>query len=301
MNAKDSKEKVAWVSGAIVPAVHALSVADRGFTLGDSVFETVLVKDGVPLFWPQHVSRLMVGLRALKMQVDFDFRDVKAIAKIIKILISRNNLSSDYYAMRVTVSRGCGGRGLQVLPDMIPTIAITLAAYQPIAHGAVHSIVYDEVRRASTKLTTFKHSGSYGVNVLARIAADERGADDAILLNPEGDITGLTAANLFAILPDGTTLTPRIEDGALPGVVRNILVGDLEEVVAAPFNLSLLHDALLFATNCLMGIRKIKIVSDIAGENSCSTAQVSIISRLEAHYERAVICSFDATREGLLG
>ncbi len=100
---------------------------------------------------------------------------------------------------------------------------------------------------------------SYLDNVLARREAEARGADDALLLNTNGDVACASAANLFLLL-DGALVTPSVGSGALPGILRGLVAAELAprvglEVVeraVRPEELRAAEEGLL--TNALLGV-----------------------------------------------
>jgi branched-chain amino acid aminotransferase len=93
--------------------------------------------------------------------------------------------------------------------------------------GPARVVIAREVRRnAHSPLARIK-ALSYLDNILARLEAQERGADDALLLNTEGRLAESTIANLFVVLANGTIVTPPVTEGALPGVRRATLLAEL--------------------------------------------------------------------------
>lgn len=204
-----------WLNGQLTEAGQArVAASDRGFTLGDGLFETICVEGGVPLRLDAHWRRLNEGARLLRLTVPLDRA---ALAAAIADVLAANGLADA--VLRLTISRGPGPRGLLPPVPCTPTIVLT-AGPPPPALGAARVVVAESVRRnAHSPLARIK-ALSYLDNVLARLEAEERGADDALLLNTEGRLAETTIANLFVVAADGTVLTPPVADGALPGVRR---------------------------------------------------------------------------------
>jgi branched-subunit amino acid aminotransferase/4-amino-4-deoxychorismate lyase len=99
---------------------------------------------------------------------------------------------------------------------------------------------------------------SYADNVLARLEARRRGADDAVLLNTAGEVCCASAANLF-VVKGGTLVTPSVESGALPGITRRCLLGlaaarglTVREASVLPEDLWAADEA--FITNTVIGV-----------------------------------------------
>lgn len=235
-----------WFGGQVVAAeqVH-VAVTDRGFTLGDGLFETIKVQNGVPLRLDAHWRRLEEGARLLRLTLPLD-RDAAAAA--IADVLAANSLTDA--ALRLTVSRGPGQRGLLPPIPCSPTVVLT-AGPQPPALGPARVVVVESVRRNPFSPLARVKALSYLDNVLARLEAEERGADDALLLNTEGRLAETTIANLFVVAGDGAVLTPPVAEGALPGVRRAELI-TLLGAVERPLSLDDLYSAReAFLTNAL--------------------------------------------------
>lgn len=234
------------LNGRLMPAEQArVTVGDRGFTLGDGLFETILVKNGMPLRLGAHWRRLEDGAGLLRLPLPLTRAGAEAA---MTELLQANDLQDA--ALRLTISRGPGQRGLLPPHPCVPTVAITAGPLPPVP-GPARLVVADSVRRNLHSPLARIKALSYLDNVLARMEAEERGADDALLLNTEGRVAETTIANLFVVLADGTLATPLVTEGALPGVRRGEL---LEKLGAAerPVELAeLLAAREAFLTNAL--------------------------------------------------
>lgn len=244
------------LNGRLVAAEQAqVAVSDRGFTLGDGLFETIKVLGGVPLRLDGHWRRLSEGAALLRLPLPLD-RDGAAAA--IAEVLRANGLGDA--TLRLTVSRGPGQRGLLPPTPCTPTVVLSAGPLPP-ALGPARVVVAESVRRNPHSPLARVKALSYLDNVLARLEAEERGADDALLLNTEGRLAETTIANIFAVLADGTLATPPVAEGALPGVRRAELV---ERLGAAerPLALDDLKGAReAFLTNAL-SIRPLVAVDD---------------------------------------
>ncbi|MEM9170512.1 MAG: aminotransferase class IV, partial [Pseudomonadota bacterium] len=89
---------VVWANGALAPAEGAVSAFDRGFLLGDGVFETLLVRDGAPAFWNEHAQRLLRGVAALRLPAP----DLDAARAALPALLAANALETGDVAARLT-------------------------------------------------------------------------------------------------------------------------------------------------------------------------------------------------------
>lgn len=201
-----------WLNGTLLEADQArISAADRGFLLGDGLFETMRLEAGVLRRWERHAARLKSGLATLDIPFDPGL-DVPGIAAE---LTRRGAL--DTATIRLTITRGEGGRGLEG-DSAAPNTAISASAL-PSPPGGLRLITLDAPRRAPLTLAAHFKMIGYGDNILARRMAKARGGDMAVLLSPEGRIACADSANLFWVT-GRTIYTPALDTGALNGTTR---------------------------------------------------------------------------------
>lgn len=193
-------------------AAH-IAPSDRGFLLGDGVFETIAVRRGQGKRLNAHMARLKHDAEAIGLTLPWP--DTSLVSWIEKVA-QENDLQDA--AVRVTISRGAGPRGLRPPAEAHPTALITAAPMPDVAEPARVIISTVTRRNEHSPLSRIK-SINYLDNILAREDAAKHDADDAILLNTAGRVAESTVANVFALI-DGAIVTPPVSDGALPGVMR---------------------------------------------------------------------------------
>jgi branched-chain amino acid aminotransferase len=223
-----------WVDGRVLPAdVPHLSVFDRGFQLGDGIFETLRAMGGRPTELPEHLARLQRSADGLGIVLP---RDVDAlVATGIADLLAAEGLDGPAgdASVRITVSRGpFRGRGL-LPPDEEVAATIAIQAWPVVAAPADHlerglHLIASQVRRdPSNPLVAFKTT-SRADYVYARLEARRAGADDALFLTVDGHLSEGTTANIFLVrrAADGTKelATPSLECAILPGTTRTWLL-----------------------------------------------------------------------------
>src|SRR5579885_2404781 len=213
-----------WLNGRIVPEEEAfIPAADRGFLLGDGLFETMSVKNGQALDLEAHLQRLASGLVILGFAQAVDLDALRADIGRYAAAAGQSHC-----ALRLTVTRGSGPRGLAPPEAPKPLIVMTLS---PLPSGprppiSVH-IATATRRNEYSPLSRIKALG-YADHVVALSEARAYGADDAILLNTRGTIACATVANVFA-LRQGRLHTPPVHDGALPGTMRAMVLSLAEQ------------------------------------------------------------------------
>ncbi|MBE0529891.1 MAG: aminotransferase class IV family protein [Rhodospirillales bacterium] len=238
-----------WLDGTCATLESArLRVDDRGFTLGDGLFETLAIRDRKVLRVAAHLARLRSGCAELALPLAYaDDALAEALTEVAA--------GMETGTARLTVSRGPAPRGLKPPEKPSPTILITAAptALAPPAPAAV--VIAATTRRNPYSPLARLKSLNYLDGIIALMEAQRRGADDALLLNSSGLLAEATAANLFAVI-EGVAVTPPVADGALPGLMR-AAVRDLlkaEERSLTPADLETASEILL--TN-VAGIRPV--------------------------------------------
>jgi branched-chain amino acid aminotransferase/4-amino-4-deoxychorismate lyase len=233
----------------------AISSDDRGFLLGDGLFETLRVEQGAPVDLGAHLDRLTRGCAVIGLPAP----EASRIEAAITSAAAAAGLAESRAAVRVTWSAGSGGRGLERPATPTPRLLVTASPMAPPAGPA--SLITVSVRRNEGSPLSRLKSLAYLDNVLARREARAAGADEALMLNNAGDVACAAAANLFWI-KGGVLFTPALECGVLDGTVRAAVlrrapsVGLTARQVQA--GLAALADVEgLFLTNSLVGLRPV--------------------------------------------
>jgi branched-chain amino acid aminotransferase len=243
---------IAFLNGRFVPETEAVvPITDRGFLYGDGLFETLRVSGGCPLWWTRHIERLQRGAEVLRITLPLSVEELRRAA----IELLRRNAMPDAI-LRITISRGSGARGYSTKGATSPTVALTLHP-RPEPPVAVR-LATSTIRVPALDPLTAVKSANKLPQILARAEAEERGADEALLLNADGDVAEASASNLFWI-EGGQVFTPPVSDGALPGVTRAVLLDLCREHGVSAVERSISRAALLgaegvFLTNSTAGI-----------------------------------------------
>ena len=208
---------IAFLNGKFLPEAEAVvPVSDRGFLLGDGLFETFRVAGGRPFRFAQHMERLAQGAAFLRTKLPFTPAELQPMAAQ---LIEKNQMPESL--LRLTLTRGSGARGYSIQGADRPTLAMTLHPLPSVPVG--WKLVTASCRiPAGDKLAAFK-STSKLANVLARAEAEEQGADEALLLNTNGEVAETASGNLFWI-DQGKICTVSLDGGLLPGIARAVVL-----------------------------------------------------------------------------
>ena len=205
-------EKLVFVNRAFVPEDKAsFSVFDRGLLYGDGLFETIRIYGGKFFLLDQHLKRLFDGLKVLAIRVPYSAAELEIFTRELAI----TNRINEGFA-RIVVSRGEGFLGFSPRGAGTPHVAIC-ARERPVAMRRTEVWKLTVARRPIAPIPL--KSLSFLPHVLARKEAEDRGFDEAILLDAEGIVVEATASNLF-LWNNGDIMTPPLSTGCLPGITR---------------------------------------------------------------------------------
>ena len=221
-----------WVNGRIVSAgTPVLTAFDRGFQLGDGIFETLRARAGHPTELAEHVARLQRSAAGLAMTLPDHLERRLGIAIADLLAVERLGGPDGDASIRITVSRGAFmGRGL-LPPDEHPAPTIVVQAWPvpptPASHldAGLHLVASRVRRDPENPLVTLKTT-SRADYVYARIEARTAGADDALFLTVDGYLSEATSANLFLVRGGAADAapelaTPSLACAILPGTTRD--------------------------------------------------------------------------------
>jgi branched-chain amino acid aminotransferase len=203
-----------------------VSVFDHGFLYGDGIYETLRSYGSRLFMCQQHVARLFRSAEAIGLTIPIEREQWP---ELLHESMARNDVGTpqrDAY-LRITVSRGVGGIGLD--PGLCPSPTIVIIAQPLVAPAAalyetgVDVILATTRRNLPSALSPQIKSLNFLNNILAKREALSAGAFDSALLNWEGHLTECTISNLFFVT-DGQLRTPSLECGLLDGITRSIVL-----------------------------------------------------------------------------
>ncbi|HEY0715281.1 MAG TPA: aminotransferase class IV [Polyangia bacterium] len=234
-----------------------VSVFDRGFLYGDSVFETLRTENGVLFALTDHLERLEASASLIGMKSPP--RETVAAA-VHETLVAANNRESK---VRIIVSRGVGWGDLDPHVHQAPRLVVMVAERggptpEMYARGVavrVVSVLHNHPRALDPRVK----SGNYLNVVLAVAEARRAGAHEAILCTEEGNVAEGATSNVFAVI-DGRLETPALEVGIFPGITRRHVIAVCQrEGIAVTESSSLPLDRFraaqeVFLTSSLRGV-----------------------------------------------
>lgn len=253
---------------------------DDGFLRGDGVFEVIRLYAGRPFALDEHVERM--ARSAERLRLPFSAEDT---LRDVSLLLSAAGHFDG--ALRLLATRGEFRLAVvEPLHELPPSLSLRTVEYQP------------------TGLLNGVKSLSYAGNMLARRVAIERGADDALLVRPDGAVLeGPTSA--FFYVRDGGVFTPPIAEGILASITRRHLlaISDAKERPISLDELPFIEEA--FFASTLREVHPVHCLDDNALPGSKGVVTSRIAAEMRAHVrslldgaapnDRSIVASQDQT------
>jgi branched-chain amino acid aminotransferase len=242
-----------WLNGNLTRTDSAIHATDRGWTLGDGLFETMLWTGTCIRLFDRHMARFQDACAGLDLPAP---PSPPALLDAITMLLEAARIKHKTAAVRLTYSRGTSARGLALPPlPNAPTCMISAAPFRPDTSPALLKLV-SIIRAAGNPSARYK-TLSYGDQVMALAQAQADGGSDAVLLGRDNRVACASASNVIVVGQDGRLTTPAVDDGALPGTVRGFLI-DEGLIDEGPITIADLEAATAMATcNALHGVRPV--------------------------------------------
>jgi len=229
-------EYINFVNGIWQPASNStVSLYDAGFLLGDGLFETIRFQNG-RLFQPEkHLKRLHSGLNIIQIELDKSNTELNSC---LEEMVIRNDIRSGL--LRLMITRG----KIEGTPwnfTGIPNVYITIRPLTEEPKKPVKVVFYPEEKYPIIRFNPAIKSLNYIGNMLAKKNAEKEGAFEPVFFNRDGYVTECAIRNIFFI-QDKTLMTPGIDLGVLPGVMRETIMEialELDLIVSEkiiPFN-----------------------------------------------------------------
>jgi branched-chain amino acid aminotransferase len=209
-----------YINSKFVDEIEAhISVMDHGFLYGDGVFEAFRAYDGKIFQLDAHMNRLYDSARIIDLNIPLSKDEFKSI---VMETVRRSGYKDCY--IRPQVTRGVGSLGhdpgtckeSSVIVYVTPTPVLK-------KERSLRTIISSYRRPPAFSLPPESKMTHYMNNILAKMEARKRGADDAILLDMRGFVSEGCAWNIFLVKNNQTT-TPSVSSSILRGITRDVVI-----------------------------------------------------------------------------
>jgi len=187
-----------WLNGTLTPRPDArVSVYDSGFMLGDGVWEGLRLYDGTWAFADEHLDRLFEAALAIDLDIGLTRANLMGA---LRDTADANGMTTDAHA-RLMVTRGPKVRPFQhpSLSRSGPTVVIIMEHSRPSAPRPIRLATVPHIRGLPMTQDPKLNSHSKLNCILACIAADKAGADEALMLDVHGFVNTTNACNFFIV------------------------------------------------------------------------------------------------------
>ena len=210
-----------YLNGVLVPKERALvSVYDSGFMLGDGVWEGLRLYNGAWAFLDEHLDRLFEAAKAVDIDIGMNRVDV---VKALLDTQAANDMHTDAHA-RLMVTRGVKKRPFQhpALSQSGPTVTIIMEHSQPSLPRGIRLATVPHLRGLPMTQDPKLNSHSKLNCILACIAAEKAGADEALMLDIHGFVNTTNACNFFIVRKDAVWTSTG--DYCMNGITRQKVI-----------------------------------------------------------------------------
>lgn len=249
-----------WVDGIEGNSVPA---DDRGLQYGDGVFETILVRNGVPRFLALHRERLWRGLTQLGIQF-------LAVSELQDEIARAAALAPSLAILKIIVTRGTAPRGYKPPAEPVARRIMSLWPSEPLPANIVEQgMVLNVARLRLPQPSPF--AGLKHLNRLENVVAATctvRPLVEALMLDTSERVVSGTSSNVF-LVKGGEILTPRVDRVGVNGVMRQVVLREAARLGIAAHETDLTLDDLdsadgIFITNARIGVVPVQRVREHA-------------------------------------
>jgi branched-subunit amino acid aminotransferase/4-amino-4-deoxychorismate lyase len=271
---------VFWLDGRLHDKpLQPFDLTDRGLTLGDGLFDTSLARNGKAFLREAHLARFTESAAALGIPVKME-----EAAQALDALAG----SVGDGALRLTLTRGGGARGLRVPDHPRPVLFGAATPGRGELIFSTLALATTPSRRNETSPSSRIKVLSYLDAILANKEAQAKGADEALFENTAGHVACAATGNLFAVFGQ-RLVTPKLSDGVLAGTVRAFVLSRAKACGFEPIEESLrliewLKADAIFVTNSLRLLAPCRALDG----QSFGSAEHPAITKLQEEIRTAV-------------
>ena len=284
-----SKVYLSTAGRPLDPAEATVSVFDRGFLYGDSVYETLRTAGGRPVELARHLDRLRRSALGIGLEVPF------ADAELRRVIAETHAASgnADSY-VRVIVTRGTGPLMLDPRVSASPLLVVLVQELKlpaPALYEAGLSVRIVDVHKISARsLDPTLKTGNYLNSIQALRQATQSAAEDAIMCSPLGHVAEGATSNVFMVR-GGRLCTPSLATGLLEGITRALVIALAGELGVPCSEATIMPDELraadeVFLTSSVRGAMPVTTLDGApVGDGKVGAVTRRLMTRYQAYID----------------
>lgn len=283
-----SKVYLSTVGRPVDPGEATVSVFDRGFLYGDSVYETLRTAGGRPVEMARHLERLRRSAAGIGLEIPFTDEALRAA-------VAATHAASDNpdSYVRVIVTRGTGPLMLDPRVSTTPLLVVLVQALKlpaPALYEAGLAVRIVDIHKISARsLDPTLKTGNYLNSIQALRQAAASAAEDAILCSPAGDVAEGATSNVFMVRA-GELVTPALATGLLEGITRALVLALARELGIACHEAKIWPDELRAADEVFLtsSVRGVMPVTQLDGQPVGDGGVGSVTRRVLVRYQQYI-------------
>ena len=283
-----SKVYLSTVGRPVDPGEATVSVFDRGFLYGDSVYETLRTAGGRPVEMARHLERLRRSAAGIGLEIPFTDEALRAAVAATHAAAG----NPDSY-VRVIVTRGTGPLMLDPRVSTTPLLVVLVQALKlpaPALYEAGLAVRIVDIHKISARsLDPTLKTGNYLNSIQALRQAAASAAEDAILCSPAGDVAEGATSNVFMVRA-GELVTPALATGLLEGITRALVLALARELGIACHEAKIWPDELRAADEVFLtsSVRGVMPVTQLDGQPVGDGGVGSVTRRVLVRYQQYI-------------
>lgn len=273
--------KLSLLNGQLVESDAAgIILENRSFLYGDGLFESIRLMYGQALWLDWHFARLQRACGLLQLELPFGLADLQ---KLVNELLAANKCVAGG-RLRLSVWRDAGGRYKPESKQAAFAIHYEALADNEFKLNAKGLLLGDSKRAKHPLFVPDIKSSNALLYVLAAQEAAANAKDDVFLYDNEGALLESSNSNVF-LYRDGRLLTPALDRGCLPGIMRKLIVEKFPAQGISVREQLLSHNELMqaeevYLTNAISGLQWVSAWRQKRYFKKSANSFVDILNRL---------------------
>lgn len=194
---------------------------DRGLHYGDGLFETMLLEAGHINYWSEHYQRLLTSATRLEIPCPGRSWFEQQLQPFIDF--------EQTLVLKIILTRGPGGRGLQLPDDLVPNVYILHYPYSKDNNNQYVTATVSEITLPINKnLAGLKHLNRLDYVLATQQLKKRAGFNEALLVDTQGYVIESIINNLFFVVGNELN-TPDLSESGVDGIFRNLIINSLKQ------------------------------------------------------------------------